>query len=589
MDWRTQVKTTELLLKLIKGDGGQIPFPKSETTKYLELNHKDKRLERRVPEAVGENSEILLDFLKDITKNNQLRLHGIMVVKDHSVILETGFSPYRVEGKHISHSLCKSITALAIGCLITDKELMIDESLVNIFGDEKGIRFTGKRKQITVRHLLMMSSGISFRELDSLFHTDWVKECINSHIVFEPGTKFDYNSMNTYLLSAIVRKKTGIGLLEYLSKRVFSYLGISDLTWETCPNGVEKGGWGLHLTMEDMAKIGILYMQKGRWNDKQLISEQYMNEAIDKHMETPTVFSQYGYGYQLWLCEEDRTFQLNGMFGQNVFVFPSRNTVVVTTSGATNYFPESEVFHIVMNYFTKKRRKQLEDKVIWREQEEVIRELRFQCESQMYGNGKKAIETSLTLIQEYQEEIKNIYKETYCLKQQQISVLPLFLQMMYGTYGAGIRKFRIRQIKNDGLEFMICEENQIQKIFVGMKEPMYGIYCIGKEEYSIGAYGTWCMNEDDILVLKINICFIETSHTRVLYLYFNNDELTVCAKEEPSFLKLVEGALTQIAPVQTDRVVKLATTIGDLEYTKYCLQKMAEPTVTCYKSKTKKG
>lgn len=588
MDFRTQVKTTELLVKLIKGEGKQIPLPKSEKVKRMRDITSYEPLERKIPEMVGESSTILSHFLEDMTSKKQFCLHGLMVVKDSSVILETGFSPYKVDGKHISHSLCKSVTALGIGALITDKKLSLDELLMDIFGDEKGIRFTGKRKQITVRHLLMMSSGISFRELDSLFHKDWVKECINSHILFEPGTKFDYNSMNTYLLSAIVWKKTGKGLLEYLSERIFSHLGIIDLVWETCPKGIEKGGWGLHLTMEDMAKIGILYMQKGKWQGKQIISEHYMNEAIDKHMETPTVFSQYGYGYQLWLCEETGTFQLNGMFGQNVFVFPSRNTVVVTTSGATNYFPESELFHTVMKYFTTKKRKQLEEQCQCQKTKDASEQLQVQCQNQMYGNGQKAMDKSQKIAKEYEEDIKGICKETYIFEQQQMSILPLFLQMMYGTYGAGIRKLRIGQIKNDELELAVCEDKQIQKIIVGMKKTIYGKYCIGKEEYSIGCFGTWCTNEDDILVLKVVICFVETSHTRVLYFYCEDGELTVCAKEEPSFLKLVEGAMTQIAPIQADKVVKLATTIGDFEYAKYCLQKMAEPTVTCHKSKSRK-
>ncbi|MBS6561304.1 MAG: serine hydrolase, partial [Clostridiales bacterium] len=259
MELKTQLKTAELLMKLLKGEEKEIHVLKGREEKQLQGKKKKNVLfERTNPENVGVSSKELLYFLKDMTENIEASLHEIMVLVDGKVILETAFSPYRKEDWHISHSLCKSVTNLAIGLLFTDGKIKLDEKITSIFSEKK-IAFRGKMKRITVEHLLTMSSGIAFNEASSLFEEDWVKGCLSSGVLFEPGTKFFYNSLNSYLLSAIVVEKTGKGLVDYLEEKLFQKMGIINVFWEKCPKGIEKGGWGLSLTTEDVAKIGTLY------------------------------------------------------------------------------------------------------------------------------------------------------------------------------------------------------------------------------------------------------------------------------------------------------------------------------------------
>lgn len=119
--------------------------------------------------------------------------------------------------------------------------------------------------------------------------------------------------------------------------------------------GIEKGGWGLSLTTEDVAKIGYLYLKKGMWNGEQLIAKSYMERSVQKQIETPKSISEYGYGYQVWMTSVKGGYQLNGMFGQNVFLFPDTKAIVITLAGSSNFFPKSYLFDIVMHYFGEKR------------------------------------------------------------------------------------------------------------------------------------------------------------------------------------------------------------------------------------------
>ncbi|MFR2561601.1 MAG: serine hydrolase domain-containing protein [Anaeromassilibacillus sp.] len=140
-----------------------------------------------------------------------------------------------------------------------------------------------------------MTSGLKFNEIHSVVEKDWIRAILQSDCSFEPGTEFSYNSLNTYLLSAILCKKTGMGLVEYLTPRLFGPLGIHNVSWDVCPMGIEKGGWGLWLRTVDMAKLGQFYLQRGRWmvdgKEKQLLPEDWVIESTK--MDTPTREGDY--------------------------------------------------------------------------------------------------------------------------------------------------------------------------------------------------------------------------------------------------------------------------------------------------------
>ena len=186
-----------------------------------------------------------------------------------------------------------------------------------------------------------MSSGIVANEVIAASEGDWAEIFLNSPMAFEPGTAFHYNSINSYLLACIVKRTTGQGLCEYLKPRLFDPLGIPDVRWETSPNGVETGGWGLYLCTEDLAKFGLLYEQHGIWEGRQLLPPGWAEEAskpqIDNSVtskgEVDIVDNRAGYGYQFWCCRTPGIFRADGAFAQYAIMWPDQELVFVVTSG----------------------------------------------------------------------------------------------------------------------------------------------------------------------------------------------------------------------------------------------------------------
>ena len=212
--------------------------------------------ERATPESQGVPSAHIADFLNALREDRTLDMHGVTVLRNGKVIAQAMFGAYDPNVWHITHSECKSITGLAIGMLIGEGKLSPDDRLIDLFAGRVGKLNALTHRNITVKHLLTMTSGVSFNEAGSVTETDWVKCFFESAVPSEPGTSFNYNSMNTYLLSCVVRQVTGQGLTEYLTPRLFEPLGIENFFWEKCPMGNEKGGWGLYILPEDIAKIG---------------------------------------------------------------------------------------------------------------------------------------------------------------------------------------------------------------------------------------------------------------------------------------------------------------------------------------------
>jgi hypothetical protein len=195
---------------------------------------------------------------------------------------------------------------------------------------------------MTVRNLLTMSAG---QEPDPTFNvvtkdSNWVKSFLALPVVNEPGTKFLYNTLATYMLSAIVQKVTGEKIIDYLKPRLFEPLGIEGIDWEVDPHGINTGGWGLRVKTEDMAKFGQLYLQKGMWNGKQILPAAWIEEAttfkIDQAPGAPQSIKassdwMQGYCYQFWRCRNN-AFRADGAYGQYIIVMPDKDAVIAIQS-----------------------------------------------------------------------------------------------------------------------------------------------------------------------------------------------------------------------------------------------------------------
>jgi len=294
-------------------------------------------LPRSTPEAQGVSSTAILDFIEDVEQNIH-EMHSFMLLRHGAVIAEGWWHPYAPDVPHMLYSLSKSFTSTAVGFAVAEGLLSVDNQVVAFFPHslpEKGSRNLANMR---VRHLLSMSTGHTEDTTAYLLKSrdgNWVKAFFSRPVRRKPGTFFLYNTGATYMLSAIIQKCTKQTLLEYLQTRLFDPLDIHGATWETCPRGINTGGFGLSVKTEDIAKFGQLYLQKGAWHGKQLLPQAWIDEATSKQIDNgsnPNSDWEQGYGYQFWRCRHN-CYRGDGAFGQYCIVMPDQDAVLAITAG----------------------------------------------------------------------------------------------------------------------------------------------------------------------------------------------------------------------------------------------------------------
>lgn len=275
-------------------------------------------------------------------------IHSVMIVRNGNVIYSHWQSAGAENVPHVLHSVSKTFTATAVGLAIADGKMALTDKVVDYFPDKLPAQVSDNLKAMTVRDLLTMSCGHDVEPSFRSAQQDWVTAFLAHPVIHEPGKFYLYNSLGTYMLSAIVQKVTGEKVVDYLTPRLFEPLHISKPRWEESPQGINCGGWGLYLKTEDLAKMGQLLLQKGKWNGKQLIPAEWVAEMSKKQVESvnpgtrledaaakgmtvETSDWMQGYGYQMWRCRPG-CFRADGARGQYIIVVPDKNAVVAITS-----------------------------------------------------------------------------------------------------------------------------------------------------------------------------------------------------------------------------------------------------------------
>jgi len=301
------------------------------------------QLPRSRPEALGIPGAAILDFLDEVQAKG-IELHSFMLLRRGQVAAEGWWGPYAPELPHMLFSLSKSFTSTAIGLAVHEGLLSLEDKVVTFFPDDLPEEVSPNLAAMNIRHLLMMGTGNdqdTMGAIDRCTDGNWAKAFLAAPVEHTPGTHFVYNTGATYMLSAILQSVTGQTLLQFLQKRLFEPLGIHNPTWESCPRGINTGGFGLSITTEDIAKFGQLFLQRGAWNGSQLIPEAWVEEATSKQISNgdggESDWAQ-GYGYQFWRCRHG-AYRGDGAFGQFCIVMPEQEAVLAVTSG-TNQMQE---------------------------------------------------------------------------------------------------------------------------------------------------------------------------------------------------------------------------------------------------------
>lgn len=292
-------------------------------------------LPRSTPAAEGISTQAVINMMDSLMALPECDIHHVMVVRHGKVVAELHPAPFRAEDAHTLYSASKTFVSLAVGCAIDDNLLRLDDRVMTFFPDKRTNRVSDDMAAMTVRDLLMMASGITPDWTMRNNSTDWVKDWLAKPVTVQPGSRFQYDSMCTFMLSAIVQRVTGQTMLEYLQKKLFTPMHINAVDWETSPDGINTGGWGLRVQAETMAKLGLLLLNKGNWNGQQLVSADYVEQACSRQNDggaketvPPTDVNQ-GYGYQVWQSKWPGSFRADGAMGQYTVVVPQEDLVVV--------------------------------------------------------------------------------------------------------------------------------------------------------------------------------------------------------------------------------------------------------------------
>ena len=295
-----------------------------------------KPLPRSTPSAQQVDPAALLALLDGLEHNPEIEMHSLMVVRHGHVVAEGWWAPYTSEHRQLLYSLSKSFTSTAAAFARAEGLLDLDDTLLSHFPELDDEIDDARSRAITLRHLAAMASGHTRDTFDEAIDRD-PDEPVRGFLLTppdrDPGTVFAYNQPCTYSLASVIQRNAGMPLTEYLRPRLLDPLGIDDVGWHSWPPGRELGFTGLHARTEDVAKLGQLYLRRGRWGDAQLVDEEWVAAATSKQVDNPDQPSpdwRQGYGFQFWMGRHG--YRGDGAFGQLCVVLPEQDTVVATTA-----------------------------------------------------------------------------------------------------------------------------------------------------------------------------------------------------------------------------------------------------------------
>lgn len=279
-------------------------------------------------------------FFQYVDTLTNLNLHSLVIYKDNKLLSKIHIVPYNEHEKQILFSVSKSFTAIAMMFALQDKLFTLDTTIYSLLKHKLNFEPTEDIKSITIHHLLSMTYGFIDKEIQDFYlKDDWISEAFSLKLQTKPGTSFFYNNRCPFLCSAIIQELTGKNLLTYLQEKLFSHLNITNISWEKNTQNYDKGSWGLSLTTEDLAKFGQFILNKGSWNNKQLLASEYIEKLLTVYINTDDKAfpdSKLGYGYYFWKCQPEKAFRCAGLFGQYCIILPKENMVIAITSNAEN-------------------------------------------------------------------------------------------------------------------------------------------------------------------------------------------------------------------------------------------------------------
>ena len=566
MSLTTASRTFQLLTRMLDTKTPTEAFLPPEGSKCsLPLAPVEQPLPRAAAESEGISSDHIRLFLEELERNRDLYIQDVLVLRHGKVLCAAAYGGQKLEAAKYTFSACKSVTSLAIGLLIDDGKLHLTDKIADLLGES--IPSNRRRiREMTVEDLLTMRSGVVFTEAESLTEPDWVRRFVNAPILGEPGTEFRYNSLNTYILSVIVCRITGGSMLDFLRQRLFDPMGITGVLWEKCPCGYEKGGWGLHIRPEDMAKLGQLVLDGGLWQGQQLISREYLRAATTAHTSPPPELGDFDYGYQIWVGRRERSFLFNGMLGQNVLCYPDSGIIVLTNAGADTDYQESRYFRIVSRYFGGTFPDALPDDSAARSRlEQTVERLSFYSRPRIIP-GPKA---ESFLHRDFIADDPNAAG---------VGLLPLALQALHNNYTFGLHSISL-SLRGDTPELIYREADATYRLPIGLGRPEVTGLVFRGDHYHVAASGRFTHDEEERAVFYVRLEFMETPCVRILKLVRTEDGLLLKQEETPGLPYMMKKLSAAAELGLSKPLLLVALGSAEEEYLEYKVRRILYPCI----------
>jgi len=287
------------------------------------------------------------------TREAREEIQALQIWQGNRCLLRLAPYPYSCTDRREVYSLSKTFCSTAIGCAVDEGLLSVDDRIVDLFPDKLPGFISENLSKMKVRHVLSMSTGHAACVMPKMFAADdAARAFLAQEVPYEPGTHFAYNTGASCLLSAIIERVTGESAFDYLNRKVLYPIGIRDARWNICAEGINEGGIGMQVTIDDISRLGRLYLNRGVWEGKRLLSEEWIKEASSFHSDNSsngTPDWQSGYGYQIWVNAREG-YRGDGASGQLMIVCPERNITIAVQGLVPNMQEEMDLLWEFMNH-----------------------------------------------------------------------------------------------------------------------------------------------------------------------------------------------------------------------------------------------
>ena len=530
MDIRMQSRAVSLITRLFLANSTaahQIPYLPQKT----EIPAPSPILDPLTPpEEVGLPSERLTAFLGKLTRNREVFMHTLAVARSGRLISASAAPGYSLDVRHETHSLCKTVTGLCVGILVGEGRLSVDTPAYRLMGTGLPPILGPRMRAVTVKHLLTMSSGVIFNEIGAVTEEDWVRSFFESSVAFTPGTRFAYNSMNSYILSVIVEKISGMTLAEFAEERLFTPMGIPKTLWESCPRGHTKGGWGLYLSTADMLKIGELIRTMGTYHRHRLVPREWIREMAKPHSKVPENMGKYDYGYHIWTARDKSSVLCNGMLGQNVWVHPRHRLVVAMNAANCELFQTGPMCRIMEELF-----KDIPSHDPLKPNRRATAELRAAEAAFFAGRTWTHPTESHAPMRDGHipaERWDEIAKKPYIAAKNNCGILPLFVALLHNNLPAGIRSLTLSG-EGEERSVNIVEGFETYHLRVGFAHHRESEITVRGERFLVRTRAEFCDDTNGEPILKLEILFPELASVRRICFYYEGRRLSLVLSEQP--------------------------------------------------------